>query len=84
MLNELPNVNHESVLSGILSQPNSVNVLNDAGDEIHKRLVAHGWPSNLMPHGLLYQVLWDVYCAGEQRGIARCSAPASALFPISD
>lgn len=78
----LPNASHESILSGLTGQPDSVDVLNDAANEIQRNLEHFHWPKNVVVHGLIYHALWSVYCAGERRGAARENNPVTALFPI--
>ena len=79
----LPNFDHEAILCGMLRQPDSTDVLNEACDKIHAHLIKYyGFPRNQMPHGLMYEAIWAVYLAGERRGIAREQNPVSALFPV--
>jgi len=85
MRDVLPRPAHESIVCGLTRQPDSVDVLNDACGEVQELLVTgYGWPNNVMVHGFLYQVLWDVYRAGERRGVARGEFPAAGLFPVPD
>ena len=79
----VPNMDHEHILSGLTSQPDSFDVILRASDTMQKILeVGYNWPKNVAIFGLLYQQLWNVYCAGERRGVARSDSPVTALFPI--
>lgn len=80
---EFTKTEHDLAVSTMTGQPPFHDVMNDACEAVQELLVKHhGWGKNVMVHGLLMQQLWNVYCAGERRGIARANDPFSALFPL--
>ena len=80
---DLPHSSHEHTLAGLTKQPYSGDVLKEACSNIQDKLVEYfDWPKNVLVHGILHEELWQVYRAGERRGIAREHAPVAALFPV--